>query len=411
MTALLPQPGIEIEIALGIGRADQAGVWDSGSWDYSRWQQPDTTLGNWVDVTCDTADGFTMGAGASSADGIVTRWEAATVALTLIGDQWDPRSGPYADVLGASIQARIRWRVAGDTTWITTFLGFVDENGFTYDPKTKRAQVACTDGTRILNGFDGLEQPPIGAGETAAQRVARIADYVGWPAGQRDITAGGVTVQATTLADNAWTMLLTVADTDLALLWVDRAGNLAYRPEGKVTPAPAVAAVITCGDVPAGTTKVRPVTIDGQQAHITRNIVAVSATGGIQVTMRDDASVALYWPHTYERTDLIHTDDTWSQKVAYALLLVGAYPTNCPDTARLDSLTDAGAAALLLGLEPDMTIAVEDLDGGRWLCEPAGWSVTVGRDGISGDIHLLDVSQWLGATWDIDSWDHGRWGF
>jgi hypothetical protein len=418
MSALLPGPGLEVEVCLAVGESERGGTWDAGLWDYNVWQQTDTSYGDWVDVTCSVVDGFTMTAGASSADGVVTRWEAATVAYELVGEQFDPRSGPHAGVLGPAVGTRVRWRPVGAPDWITAFLGYIDNDGFTYDPKTERATVAATDGTRVFAGFDGLEQAAQGANETAAERVTRIADMVNWPAELRDVTAGGVALQPTTLAENAWTMLLAVADTDLALLWVNRAGALAYRPQGKVIPSLMVNAVITCDEagVPDGVTAVRPVNVAGQQAHVLRNVVAVSRQStdtdpAVTVTLRDDASIARYQPATYQRTDLQHVDDAWSTDVAEALIMVGAWPTTCPDTATLDTRADLGAGPLLLGLEPNLSIAVEDTAGGRWQCEPAGWSVTVSKLAVYGDIQLLDVSPWFGAGWDSDGWELGKWGF
>ena len=63
--------------------------------------------------------------------------------------------------------------------------------------------------------------------------MVRVANAALW-AGGYDVTAGGTVLQGTTLDAGAWTELLEVADTDLALLWVTRAGVLAYRPRGRV---------------------------------------------------------------------------------------------------------------------------------------------------------------------------------
>ena len=60
-------------------------------------------------------------------------------------------------------------------------MGQAADDGFTYDPKQQLAQLSATDGTRIFAAFNGVEQPAIGQGETAAARVSRIADMVGWP--------------------------------------------------------------------------------------------------------------------------------------------------------------------------------------------------------------------------------------
>jgi hypothetical protein len=576
--ASLPGPGVDVEVCLGIAAIDPAGVWDQATWDYNTWTHTDTPLGDWSDVTCDVLAPLTLGAG-SSPDGVVTRWEAATCAFTLAGSDWDPRSGPYTGLLGPALPVRVRWRPTGadDTAWATTFQGQTSDDGFTYDPKSRQAAVSATDGTAILAAFNGPEQSPQGAGETAAQRVARIADEAGWPADRRDITPGGVAVQATTLADAAWTMLLAVADTDLALLWINRAGELAYRPEGKVTPSHTPVAVIGCGVPPApppnlidpessgfeagtvghwsnydktalsntlaqartgvrsllitvtadgdplvfigypvaipvvagavydvaawlyptaaahdvrlnvwwldaagglagatapathavpgtwtrvaalgvqappgavtvqllpqplaatagetfymddvsmvdvtppppGPPTVDPVNIVGQQPSVTRNIVSVSRQAAEEgdtpatVTVRDDASVARFLAHSYSRTDLIHADDGWSQTLAQAILLSSAWPSTSPASVDLSSRADPAAAALLLTLEPSLSVLVTD-GAGSWECEPAGWSVTITPTEIAGSVGLLDVSAWYGGSWDDAGWDTTRWGF
>src|SRR5579864_1328512 len=138
MTAVLPAPGIEVEIALAVGRTADAGVWDSGRFDVNVWSQTDTTLGDWLDVSCSVLDGVELNAGASDADGVVTRWEAATCAFTLIGDAWNPNSGPYAGLLGPNLPVRVRWRPLGSPDWLTAFLGATDDSGFNYTYKGNR---------------------------------------------------------------------------------------------------------------------------------------------------------------------------------------------------------------------------------------------------------------------------------
>ena len=420
MSTLLPGPNIEIETALGIGSASRAGVWDAAAWDGNVWANPDTALGDWVDITCYTLDGVSLGAGTQSADGVVTRWEAATCAFDVYGEAFDPRSGPWAGLLGPSIPVRVRWRLPGANAWVVAFLGYTDDEGFTYDPKTKRAHLASTDATRIFNAFDGLEQPAQGQGETAAERVTRIADMVGWDVAARDITPGGVAVQSTTLAQNAWTLLLAVADTDLALLWINRAGQLAYRPQGKVNPNRALGVIVACDDTdaPDGAVLVRPVQMEGQQPTITRNIVSISrqqidgdsADTPRTVTVRDEASTERYLPHTYSRTDLIHLDDNWSTRVANAVIQANAWPADSPASSEFDTRLDLGAGPLLLGLEPSLSVVVSD--GTRqWLCEPAGWNVNIYRTRIEGTITWLDVTAWFGAAWDSANWDEDRWAF
>lgn len=417
MSATLPAVGIDVEVDLGILSTQPGGVWDGTEthFDYSTWQQTETELGDWLDVTCDTNLVVTLGAG-SSADGVVTRWEAATASFDLYGELFDPRSGPYTGLLGPNTPVRVRWKPSTSQDWLTAFVGGVDDDGFTYDPKTKLAHVAATDATRIFAAYDGLEQSPQGSGESAAQRVERIADMVGWPSDRRDIEPGGVALQPTTLAEAAWTMLLAVADTDLALLWLTRAGQLAYRPQGKVVPQRSLSALISCTtqDV-AESVLIVPVNIVGQQPTITRNVVSISRQSGEQeeaatVTVRDDTSVARFLTHTYQRTDLKHLDDAWSTLVGQAILLSSAWPSTAPEYVELSSRAAPAATALLLGLEPSLSVAVSD-EVGVWLCEPAGWDVEIRRNEVSGRIDLLDVSIWWGDAWDNAGWDLARFGW
>lgn len=421
--ATLPTTGVDIEVSLAIGRKQAGAVWDSGTWDFNTWQEADTPLGDWTDVTCDVAEGLGLGAG-SSADGVVTRWEAQTCAFALLGETYDPRSGPYAGLLGPNLPVRLRWRPTGtdDTAWLTAFVGQTNDDGFAYDPKNSQAHIAATDGTAIFQAFDGVEQPSQGSQETAAQRVTRIADMVSWPAGLRDITAGGVSLQATTLAETAWTMLLAVADTDLALMWLNRAGQLAYRPEGKVTPSHQLEAIIGCDitDPPVGVTVIDPINILGQQPSVTRNIVSISRQARdsndtpATVTMRDEASVSRFLAHQYQRTDLVHYDDSWTATVAQAILMGSAWPSSSPASVELSSRVDRASSVLLLSMEPSLSVQVTD-GISAWECEPSGWQVTINHRSIEGAIDLLDVSQWYGGSWDDTTegqgWDLAMWGF
>lgn len=415
--ASLPGPQIDIEVCLGIGTVYPGAVWDSGVWDYNTWQETDTALGNWTDVTCYVPNGLKLAAGSSSSDGVVTRWEAQTCAFTLLGKLFDPRTGPYTGLLGPGLPVRIRWRVTGDPDWLTAFVGQVTDDGFTFDPKAERASVSATDGASVLAAYDGLEQAPQGTGEIASDRVLRIANMAGWPAALRDITPGGVTLKSTTLAQSAWTLLLAVADTDLAILWIDRAGELAYRPQGKVLPPRALAAIIGCHvDNPGGSTVIEPVTIVGQQPTITRNIVSVSrqaedgAAEAATVTVRDEQSISRFLAHSYQRTDLLHTADSWSTTVAQAVLMSAAWPSTAPDHVELDSRADLASSALLLGLEPSLSVEVTE-NGETWQCEPAGWDIEISRTHVAGSVGLVDVSVWFGSGWDNAAWDIGRWGF
>lgn len=435
--------GVDLRVQLGIGRQADRAVWDSSRWDTDAvWGASETALGDWVDVTCDVDDPFTLAAGASDADGIVTRWEAATLGMTLWGNLYDPWDGPHAGTLGPQTPVRVLWRphtpapaaaaltaridaLAGEQEWVPAFTGAVAADGYRWTPAARgpgRVDVDAVDATSRLVAWDAVPTLEQGAAETASSRVGRILDIAYWPEQRADVHPGGVRMRPTRLEGPAWSQLLAVADTDLALLWVDREGVLCYRPQGRVGEGTRlVAHLVVCppeqirdeGDVAA----VQVVTMGGAQPADIRNVITVTRrksgdeTDDTTITVRDEQSIARYQAALFTTT-LQHHDQSWSAVVAAAALASMAWPTPAPRTATLDSrLGHHLTPQLLLALEPDMTFDVTDPAGRTFRQAAVGWTVDVGRGHIRGDITLDDVTRWVGGRWDQAGWDQQRWGF
>ena len=416
--------GIDLEVALGIGNQANVGRWDQGIWDLNVWAQTDTTLGDWVDVTCKVIDGLGLKAGSNQTDGVTLHWEAATCSFTLLGEDWDPWNGPYRGLLGPWTPVRVRWRQTGDVDWQTAFLGAIQNGGYSWEPAPpgglSQAHVLAADSTSLLAMFKSVQQSWQGSGETAAQRVTRILDAARWAANLRDVTAGGVTLLPTDLADEAWNMLLAVADTDLALMWVRRDGRLAYRPQGRVGEGLHMQSrLAVCPQTPDD---IQVATLGRAADDVVRNWVDVShakdgtldstAPNPPVVTMTDESSVARFYPHRYSRTDLLHDVDSWSTTVAQVLLMVGAWPTGAPAEIVLASqMGDPRVPGLLLSIEPDATFDVLDPDRRVWRMGCTGWEVEVRYATITGTLTTADETLWVGDQWDNNpGWDHSRFG-
>lgn len=409
--------GYDLELALGIGRQAVAGVWDAGRWDTSVWAQTDTTTGDWVDVTCDVVSPFQLAAGTSENQGIATRWEAASCAFTLAGDDWDPWGGPYADLLGPQIPVRWRWRLTGATTWSPLFYGATIDAGWDWDPRTGTAEVVASDATADLATFAGAKQAPVGAGETAAARVTRWLDYARWPTDRRDVTAGGVTLVDTDMSGKAWEKLLDVADTDVALLYVDRAGRLVYRPSGRTQVTALTGALVACPtpDYPAGVQ-----VVDMGRGAPAPVVNMVSVRGGTPTdgddppyaTVTDEGSVVRYRAHRagYDLEHDTAARPTWSQTVAQLVVAAQAWPSSAPHELTLGLVSqDARVPGVLFGLEPGQAFRVVDPGDRVWLEQVAGWDLEVGFDTCGGHLYVTDVTRWAGAWWDTAEWDHNRW--
>ena len=183
-------------------------------------------------------------------------------------------------------------------------------------------------------------------------------------------------------------MLLQVADTDLALLWINRAGQLAYRPQAKVTPSHELAAIVGCDppDVPDGVHVIDPVDMVGQQPdRPTKHSVDIPPgmpdDTGEAVTLhrpRHETSIARFLAHAYQRTDLIHTDDVWSTTVAQSVLMTSVWPATAPASIDLSSRADPAAFLPSCHRLSSPPLSIEVYDGAQtWQMEPAGWKVTM----------------------------------
>jgi hypothetical protein len=409
--------GYDLELALGIGRQASAGVWDAGRWDTAVWAQPDTALGDWVDVTCDVVAPFQLAAGTSEDQGVATRWEAASCAFTLAGPDWDPWGGPYADLLGPQIAVRWRWRLTGDPTWLPLFYGATVDAGWDWDPRTQTAQVTASDSTADLATFMGAQQAPVGAGETAAARVTRWLDYARWPADRRAITTGGVHLVATDMAGKAWEQLLTVADTDVALLFVDRAGRLVYKPTGRTTVQVITGALVAC-PTPAFPAGVQVVDMGRGAPAPVVNMVSVrggTPPGGTDPPYQnavDEGSVTRYRAHRagYDLEHDTATHPGWSLTVAQLVVAAQAWPSAAPHELTLGLISgDTRVPGVLFSLDPGQAFQVVDPGGRVWLEQIAGWDVQIGWDTCAGQLYVTDVTRWAGAWWDTATWDHARW--
>lgn len=427
--------GVDLRVEIAVGRAADAARWGQSRWDQARWGTSDTDLGDWLDVTCDVLDDLRLSAGSNTDDGVSRRWESASAAFTLDGAQWDPWNGPHAGILGDRTPVRVSWRATSAATlerleafgvpaapydaagWTSAFVGFIATRGYSWQPGVAQGRVQCVDGTSVLVAADRAPVAAVGAGESAAARVTRIATGARWPGGL-DVTAGGTPLQATPLDKPAWVELLEVADTDLALMWVNRAGVLAFRPRGRVGQGVRLAGrLVVCEEAP---TDVAVMTMGAPQPSATRNDVTmgrrkdptVPGDDPPTVNVTDRESIARYQPHAFKRTDLWHVADAWSATLANAVLGSGAWPSPAPGQVLLDAITgDLAVGPLLLSLEPDMTFDVVDDAGTSYRQAVVGWDVQVRNAELEGLLLLEDVSRWtFVGHWGTAVWDVDRWG-
>lgn len=390
-------------------------AWGGGTWGAATWG-PDVT---YIDISSYLRDLRTDRAFSRE----VNAWDPGTATMVLSNRDArfspDNLSGPYVSAGVTQVRpwrpVRLTATYAGVTypLYAGYALDWVDRWADGHADAT--VTVPCVDELATLADVDGLEQLPVGAGETSGARVHRILDNAGYT-GPRAVDPGLVTMQATTLAANAVSELKLTADSEGGALFVDADGTVVFEDQYALMESTRSNTIqATLGDGSGSELPCRDVTpvYAGDQI---RNIIAYARVGGTAQVASDPASRALYRDKQYARSDLICETD------AQALALANFALVQHKDPARHISAVEITPRRDPVRLFPKVLgLRVRDLV--RVVARPIG-GVTVTRDcHIAGIHHEITGDQWItrldlwdatiyqlyaDARWDVGTWDGAR---
>lgn len=348
---------------------------------------------NWVDVTAYVRQVQTNRRFGRA----INAWETGTAQITLDNrdGRFDPDnlSGPY--VTSGVTQVRpwrpVRVRAAYAGVTYEVFRGYILSWPETY-PGMRDAQivVSCVDEFGLVARYDGLEQTPVGAGEYVGRRIHRVLDNAGYQGG-RAIDLGQITVQATTLAQNALTEIKLASDSEGGAVWAEADGAVTFENRyALIENSRSNTVQATFGDAGGSELPYTDIVVeyDGDQVH---NVVSYGRTGGTVQTVADATSRALYGDQSQgNRSDLICETDQQALDLARYHLAIRKDPEKRITSISLAPAAPAQQAALfpqVLGRR------VRDLV--RVVRRPVGRGNTITRDVfISGISHTFDDGDW-----------------
>ncbi|NBV36969.1 MAG: hypothetical protein EBR94_06845 [Bacteroidetes bacterium] len=215
------------------------------------------------------------------------------------------------------------------------FSGYITGYNYTQSRDTGTVSyttITAVDGFQLLNLGSVSTVTGAVAGETTGTRIGRILDAVGWPSGMRDVDTGLTTCQVDPGSTRtALSALQTVATTEYGALYMDAAGQVVFQDRnltaGSVAGTPTVFADDGTG---IAYSNLQWVLNDAQIF----NEANITATGLAKQTASDATSVANYFLHSYNVTDLL------MQTTTEALNYAQAYVASRKDTSiRADSIT------------------------------------------------------------------------
>jgi hypothetical protein len=393
-------------------------VWDNtaSKWDGATWDAIDSN--NFVDASCD-CPGVSVERGRSDPLGHV---QPARASFSL-----DNPTGLYspwntvdkngrdlgAPVFGPDIPVRVATGTGPIFTgWVAT-VAEVDSGG------ESSVSVTCTDALSYLGDANGLEQASQGGGEKAGARLGRIFDAAQLPAlVDRQLAAGAVALQATTLAKGALEEAWLTADSDGGSMWCTAAGVIRYVDANGLNTAeftePRAHFTDENNEVVGATVCPIGFTITANRANV-KNVVSVACAGGTAQTVRDPASVARHGQRSTQRLDLIHQGDTWSLSLARLMLdrLAGAELTISPVDGvptdddlwwQIGHALDLGHRVQLtrsrFGQQLEVLATVDAINHQITLDQ---WTMTIR---CSPGEQTTGFTHWDLGRWDVDVWDH-----
>lgn len=302
---------VSLEIELGLTAESGAFILDASLLDGP------ATLGGDLGFVWTTVTDWVIGEASfdrtASAQGPYTRYQGGRCSFVLdsLDGRFDPTNlaSPYVAAgitqLRPGVPIRIVARAAGSADQVL-WSGRCDDWPVVFNGEF--------DATVSITGSDAVEtlqaanlpelSPPVGAGETASNRIHRILDRHGWPAGQRVIADLPTTLQPSTLAQPAWTDILLTADSAGADAWIDAEGKVVVRPR-LAFPNGAQA---TVGMTPSAL-PVESIMPDTAPRSRVINSVALGAAGSTAQFVEDLDSVARFGRRSWGRTDLLCADD------------------------------------------------------------------------------------------------------
>ena len=264
------------------------------------------------------------------------QFEAAEASIRIYdqnGD-WNPQNpaSPYYGKLLPNRKVRVAATYNGQSYWL--FSGYTTAYNYSYpkDQEIGYVDVACTDAFRLFNLSSISTVAGASAGQTTGERINKILDQVSWPSSMRSIDTGDSLVQADPgTTRTALQALKNVEFSEQGAFYISPEGNAVFLSRSNLEKkAGGTQTYFSNAGDGIGYFNLTTALDDKliiNQANITR-------IGGTTQSASDATSVATYFPHSINQSDLVVQSD------AEALNIAKAYVTTRKDTSlRIDNLT------------------------------------------------------------------------
>lgn len=260
----------------------------------------------------------------------------ATIRVLDPNGDFNPQniSSPLFGKLQPLRKIRIAAIYEGFTYYLYT--GYTTDYKYTY-PKSEEfgyIDISCSDAISLFSKAAITTVTGAGAGDTTGDRINQILDTIGFPATQRNIDTGDVTVQND--PGNLRSVLQALQDvefTEFGALFIDPLGNVIFLSQSDIANYNFLILTTEFNQDPnLGITYSNLKFAFNDQ--LVFNVANFQRVGGTMQTYINQDSIDNLFPHTITRQNLLHEDDTAVYNLATQ------YVENRKNTTiRIDSIT------------------------------------------------------------------------
>ena len=285
------------------------------------------------------------------------QFQTGTLSFRIVDQQgnFNPlnTSGPYYGLLNPMVKIQINAVSVGVT--YPLYSGFIT-SFTTTSPSQALDDVVYTmidavDAFRLAQMAQITTVAGSTAGDLSGTRINQILDEIAWPASMRDVDAGQTTVQANpNVAATALGSMQKIELAEYGALYVDASGSFVFQ-DRQVTAGSIAAAPTVFADDGSGIPYFNSVwRLDDTLIY---NSASITRTGGAAQVATNAASIAKYFAHSYNQTNMMMQTDAVALDYALAYVASRAETSIRCDAITLDLYREDYAAGILAAMELD----------------------------------------------------------
>jgi len=261
------------------------------------------------------------------------------------------------------------------------FSGYTTNYIYTYptNQDTGYVDIECSDAFRLMQMASIATVASTPAGQDTGTRIGKILDQVQWPSSMRTIDTGNTTCIADpATARSALNAIKNAEFSEQGAFYINSNGTAVFKSRTNViksfntTPI----AFNQTGGIPYRNL------VFAFDDKLIINVADMTRSGGVKQSYQNNASIAKYFPHQSNQTDLVCQTDTDAFNIASVYVATRQETTIRIDAMTVDLQDPAVPTATMLGLDyfQPMTITNIQPDGSTIAktlqCQGLAWDIT-----------------------------------